>query len=119
MCAIMNVLAMLVQALFAGEILTGKTPGQQLHLATARFLVLWGVLQVVLAVAMRVKNLCPPWLLASAIGVLLAEILQFGLGERNHLLLHVPLAVAIFGGAVRQLLWARQNRNRVAIRETQ
>jgi len=117
LCAVVNVLAMLAQALFAGEILAGGASGQELHLAMARFLILWGVLQVAFAVAMKAKNLCPRWLLASAGGVLLAEILEFGLGKTNHVLLHVPLAVAIFGGTVRQLLWATQMRNRVAIEE--
>jgi uncharacterized membrane protein HdeD (DUF308 family) len=113
-----NVLAMLAQALFAGEVISGRSSGPVLHLAMAKFLVLWGVLQLLLAISMKRKNLCPRWLLASVVAVLLAEILEFALGETSHLVLHVPLAVAIFGGAVRQLLWTIQMRSRVAMEET-
>jgi hypothetical protein len=113
-----NVLAMLVQALFAGEIISGRSSGLTLHLATAKILVLWSVLQLLLTISMKLKNLCPQWLVASVAAVLLAEILEFALGETNHLVLHVPLAVAIFGGAIRQLLWTMQMRSRVAMEET-
>jgi hypothetical protein len=115
---LVNVLAMLVQALFAGELISGRPSGPVLHLAMAKFLVLWSVLQLMLAISMKLKSLCPRWLLASVAAVLLAEILEFALGETNHLVLHVPLAVGVFGGAVRQLLWAMQLRNRVAMEET-
>jgi hypothetical protein len=84
----------------------------------AKILVLWSVLQLLLTISMKLKNLCPQWLVASVAAVLLAEILEFALGETNHLVLHVPLAVAIFGGAIRQLLWTMQMRSRVAMEET-
>lgn len=114
---VVNIVAMLTQALFAGEILAASAPGQEHHIVMAKFLVLWGVLQLAFAFAMKVTKLCPRWLLASAVGILLAEIIEFGLGETNHVLLYVPLAVAIFGGAVRQLLWAMQTRGRVVVQE--
>jgi len=116
--SIVNLFAMLTQALFAGVIVSGGQSGQKLHLATAKFLVLTGLLQVLLALAMKVKAFVPRWLLPSTIGVLLAEIVEFGLGTTGHLLFHVPLAVAIFGGATRQWLWAAQNRATAQTGET-
>jgi len=111
--SVVNVLAMITQALFAGEILSGKTSGPALHLAMAKFLVICGAFQLAAAFAMRRKDLCPRSLLIAVAGVLAAEILEFGLGEFHNLLLHVPLGVAIFGGAVRQLLWSTQQKAEV------
>jgi|GraSoiStandDraft_43_1057313.scaffolds.fasta_scaffold33909_1 hypothetical protein len=104
--SIVNVIAMLVQALFAGEILGGMSYGPALHLGMAKFLVIWGGLQATVALAMKTRHLAPPWLPIAAAGVFVAEVCEFGLGHFHSLILHVPLAVAIFGGAVRQFLWS-------------
>jgi len=44
-----------------------------------------------------------------ASGVLLAaEVIEFALGHFHSVALHVPLGLAIFGGAIVQLLWSLQ-----------
>lgn len=103
---IVNVLAMLAQATFAGEFLSGSEQALTMHLLGARFLVLWGILLLSLTIALRLKHACPPWIVFSSGGVLLAEIVEFAFGHLHNLAWHVPLGVAIFGGAVRQLIWA-------------
>jgi hypothetical protein len=40
------------------------------------------------------------------IAILLAEVLETYSGYRGILVLHVPLAMGIFGGIMRQLFWA-------------
>ncbi len=35
-----------------------------------------------------------------------AEVAEFAAGHLHHVAIHVPLGFAIFGGAIRQLLWA-------------
>jgi hypothetical protein len=104
--AIINVVAMLMQAWFAGGIVGGMNSAPALHLGMAKFLVIWGGVQVMLALGMKAKGLAPRWLPIATAGVLAAEICEFGLGHFHSLVLHVPLAVAIFGGALRQFLWA-------------
>jgi hypothetical protein len=42
----------------------------------------------------------------SVIAILLAEVLETYSGYRGILVVHVPLAMGIFGGIMRQLFWA-------------
>lgn len=102
---IVNVLAMLAQAEFAGEFLSGSEQALKMHLLGARFLVMWGVVLLTFTIALRTKRACPLWIVFSSAGILLAEIVEFTLGHFHNLAWHVPLGVAIFGGAVRQLIW--------------
>jgi hypothetical protein len=49
-------------------------------------------------------------MLMLSVGVLGAEVLEFGLGYLHHVAIHVPLGLAIFGGAIRQTLWVLQQK---------
>ena len=57
-------------------------------------------------IALKVKGMCPAWLVLSNIGILLAEVVEAACGHFHILAVHVPLGLAIFGGITRQLYWA-------------
>jgi hypothetical protein len=103
---IAHVLTLLVQATFAGMMIGGNHHAASLHEFTAKILVPLAFFQMVLAIALRVQARCPFWVLMAS-GVLLgAEVVEFSAGHFHNVALHVPLGVAIFGGALRQLLWS-------------
>jgi hypothetical protein len=103
---ITNVTAMLIQSIFAGRLLGGDRMARQLHEATAQALVLIAIGQLSLAIALRIKAGSPPWILLATGTMLAAEVLEFAAGHFHNLALHVPLGVALFGGALRLLLWS-------------
>jgi hypothetical protein len=105
---ILNVLTMLLQALFAGRMLGGDDQSTNLHEFTAKALVLLTASQIVLAILLRLRRGCPTWVPAAGGVLLAAEVLEFALGHFHSVALHVPLGLAIFGGAIRQLLWSLQ-----------
>jgi hypothetical protein len=103
-----NVVTMLAQAAFAGRMLGGDYRSANLHELTAKVLVLLGATQVLFVILLSRTGRSPRWMLVSSVGVLGAEILEFALGHLHHVAIHVPLGLAIFGGAIRQALWVLQ-----------
>jgi len=101
-----HVLTVLVQAAFAGMLIGGNHQAANLHELTAKILVPLAFFQMVLAIALRVEACCPLWVPVASGALLAAEIVEFSAGHFHNVALHVPLGVAIFGGALRQLLWA-------------
>jgi hypothetical protein len=101
-----NVLIMLIQAAFAGRMLGGDYQSVNLHEFTAKVLVLLTLSQTVLAVFLKLRAGCPTWVPVASGTLLAAEVLEFALGHFHSVALHVPLGLAIFGGAIRQLLWS-------------
>lgn len=69
-------------------------------------------LQIVLAVALRIREGCPRWVPVASGALLAAEVIEFSAGHFHYMMLHVPLAAAIFGGALRQLTWASRWKRR-------
>ncbi len=65
-----------------------------------------GCAQIGMAILLRSKNLCPRWLVAASALLLIAEVAEFAMGHLHYVMVHVPLGVGIFGGAVRQLVWS-------------
>ncbi len=106
-----SVLTMLVQATFAGKMLGGDDQAANLHEMTAKVLVLLGCVQLGMAILLRFMNLCPRWLVAASALLLIAEVAEFALGHLHYVMVHVPLGVGIFGGAVRQLVWSVMQRD--------
>jgi hypothetical protein len=106
-----SVLTMLVQATFAGKMLGGDDQAANLHEMTAKVLVLLGCAQLGMAILLRSMNLCPRWLVAASALLLIAEVAEFALGHLHYVMVHVPLGVGIFGGAVRQLVWSVMQRD--------
>jgi hypothetical protein len=101
-----TVLTMLVQATFAGKMLGGDDQAANLHELTAKILILLGCAQIGMAILLRSRNLCPRWLVAASALLLIAEVAEFAMGHLHYVMVHVPLGVGIFGGAVRQLVWS-------------
>lgn len=107
---VVNVIVMLVQAMWAGRMLGGDARSVELHELTAKVLVLLGTaIALSMILARRVAKF-PRSLLISSVGLVIAEILEFALGHMNLVAFHVPLGLAIFGGAVRQMVWVLQQR---------
>ncbi len=96
----------LIQATFSGMMIGGSQQAAYLHELTAKILVLVSLGQTLLAIALRAKGRCPLWVPMASGGLLAAEVIEFSAGHFHYAALHVPLGVAIFGGALRQLLWA-------------
>jgi len=105
---ILNVLAMLLQALFAGRMLGGDDQSANLHELTAKVLVLLTVSQILVAILLRLRRGCLMWVPVASGVLLAAEVIEFALGHFHSVALHVPLGLAIFGGAIVQLLWSLQ-----------
>lgn len=103
---LVHVATLLIQASFAGIMIGGDHRGLILHELTARILVPLAFCQMLLAITLRVKARCPVWVPVASGGLLAAEVIEFATGHFHNAALHVPLGVAIFGGALRQLLWA-------------
>ena len=112
--SLVNLLTMLVQAAFAGRMLGGDGLSASLHEFTAKILVLIGVAQLTLMLIAWRKRQAPFGVVLANVGILLAEILEFALGHFHQVAFHVPLGVAIFGGAVRQVLWAMSQKRVLA-----
>jgi hypothetical protein len=106
MVLLIHLLAVVAQATLAGMFLSGSGMALLLHEMTARGLVGICLLQIAITVLLRVRGGCPAWVLISAIAILLAEMLETYSGYRGLLAVHVPLALGIFGGIMRQLFWA-------------
>ena len=101
-----HLLAVIAQATLAGMFLSGSGTALSWHEMTARALAGICVLQIATTGLLRVRGVCPTWMLISAIAILLTEVLETYSGYRGILVVHVPLAMGIFGGVMRQLLWA-------------
>jgi hypothetical protein len=107
----LTVLTMLIQAAFAGRIIGGNAQAVTLHEGTAKILVLLACGQLLLASALRVQARCPLWIPLASGALLAAEVLEFAAGHAHNVALHVPLGVAIFGGALRHLFWSMREAN--------
>jgi hypothetical protein len=103
---IVQVLTLLLQATFAGMMIGGNHHAANLHEFTAKILAPLALVQTVLAIAWRVQARCPLWVPVASAALFPAEIVEFSAGHLHNVALHVPLGVAIFGGALRQSVWA-------------
>ena len=112
-----NLFLMLAQAAFAGRLIDGDARSLFLHGRTAMLLVLIGVLQLGVAIALWRKDIAPRGFAFANAGFLVGEVLTFGAGALHILVLHVPLAIMLFGGLVRQMFWIRRIAERPAALE--
>ncbi|ABF43588.1 hypothetical protein Acid345_4588 [Candidatus Koribacter versatilis Ellin345] len=112
-----NLLLMLAQAAFAGRLIDGDARSLFLHGLTAKLLVLLGVVQLTVAILLGKKGIAPRSFTFANAGFLVGEIFTFGAGELHILVLHVPLAIMLFGGVVRQMFWIRRIAERPAALE--
>jgi hypothetical protein len=68
-------------------------------------LVLLALIQLSLAITMKRKRACPAWLVTANIGLVVAEVIEAICGHFHVVELHVPLALGIGAGVMRQLFW--------------
>ncbi|MGH9558441.1 MAG: hypothetical protein ACRD30_04310 [Bryobacteraceae bacterium] len=98
-------LAIFVQAVFAGEFLSGQDGPVFFHEFTG--FVILGICLVQIALAAFSGS---PWLAISTVFIFLAEGLQVGTGFARFLGVHIPLAIAVFGAVIWQTLWVFRKR---------
>ncbi|WP_214324576.1 hypothetical protein [Nonomuraea sediminis] len=101
---VLNTLAVLVQAVSAGMLLSGG--GSGLHGTGALAVHVLGLIQLVTAVLLWRPGRGPGWPALAALVVLLAGFVQSALGGSGVVLVHVPLGMAIFGLSVWLLVWS-------------
>jgi hypothetical protein len=107
----LNVGLMLFQSVLAGRMLGGHGRALVFHQRTAKLLVIMACVQLLAAIYLRFRSLCPLWVPLASAGLLLAGVIEFAAGEMHNVALHIPLGVAIFGGFLRQLLWSTREAN--------
>jgi hypothetical protein len=103
---LVNLLVIFVQFSFVGLMIGGNDLAVNLHGATGLLLILVMLIQMPLVVAMKMKAICPAWVVVANVGIIVAEVIETICGHFHNTALHVPLALAIFGGVMRQLSWA-------------
>ena len=103
---VLNVLIIFLQFVFAGQMIGGSDFAVNLHSGTGLLLIFVAIIQTSLAIAMRRINIGPGWLIPANVGIVLAEAIEAVCGHFRLVSVHVPLALAIFGGVLRQLFWS-------------
>lgn len=95
---------MFIQAVLAGEFLSGADGSVKFHEVTGWTVVGISVIQVILvSIGMR-SGFASLWWLVGSVMLLLGESLQVGSGYARFLEVHVPLGVIVFGGVVWQAI---------------
>ncbi len=101
-----NLLAIFVQAIYAGQFLSGMEAPVRFHEWSAWAILGLTALQLLVsAVYRRIHPGHGLWMALSTISIFLAEGLQVGTGYGRFPAVHVPLGVLIFGGVLCQAVW--------------
>jgi hypothetical protein len=103
---LINLVVIFAQFSLAGQMLSGRVSAFTIHGFTGVLLVLIALVQAVLSISLKAKNIGPTWLVVANLGIIAAEVIEAACGHFHNLAVHVPLALAIFGGVMRQLFWA-------------
>ncbi|RJL34319.1 hypothetical protein [Bailinhaonella thermotolerans] len=93
----------LVQAVTAGQILTGAAAGVHQTGATALHVV--ALVQLIAAVLLWRPGGGPGWPALASLVVMVAGFMQSATGGMGNLAVHVPLGMTVFGLAVALLVW--------------
>lgn len=105
----LHALAVLTQAVFAGQFLSGVDAQVVFHERLAWVIFALAAAQIVLAVGL-LRAGAPHWFLVASIFILIAEGLQLGTGYGRFLGVHIPLGVFVFGVATWLMLWSFQRK---------
>ena len=97
-----HALAVLTQAVFAGQFLSGSDSQVQFHEVTGWIVLAICLGQIAIVAALMRSGRVSLMLLFGSIFVLLGEGLQIGTGYGRFLNVHVPLGVIIFGSVAAQ-----------------
>ncbi|HVV45630.1 MAG TPA: hypothetical protein VHC72_10500 [Bryobacteraceae bacterium] len=101
-----NLLAIFVQAVYAGQFLSGMEAPVRFHEWSAWAILALTAVQLLLAAIYRQVNSGHGlWMVLSTVSIFLAEGLQVGTGYGRFPAVHVPLGVLIFGGVLCQGVW--------------
>jgi hypothetical protein len=103
---LINLLVIFAQFGLAGQMLGGRGSAVAIHGLTGVLLVLIAFVQAALSIVLKAKSIGPTWLVVANVGIIVAEVIEAACGHFHNLAVHVPLALAIFGGLMRQLFWA-------------
>ena len=100
----LHALAVLAQAVLAGQFLSGIEGPVLFHEWTAWLILALSAAQIILALWLaRISG--PLWLWVASIFIFISEALQVGTGYGRFLGVHVPLGVFVFGAVIWMLLW--------------
>jgi hypothetical protein len=99
-----HVLAVLTQAVFAGQFLSGSDSPVRFHELTGWIVLAIAATQIVAAALLLRSGRASLLLLFCSIFVLLGEGLQLGTGYGRFLNVHIPLGVILFGGVTAQAI---------------
>lgn len=102
----LHALAVLTQAVFAGQFLSGADAQVVFHEWTAWAIFVLSVMQVGIAAVLLLRSAAPLWLLVASVFVFIAEGLQLGTGYGRFLGVHIPLGVFVFGTVTALMLWS-------------
>jgi hypothetical protein len=102
---LLHALAVLTQAVFAGQFMSGIDSPVVLHEWTAWLVLALSGAQIVLALIL-IRAGGPLWLVVASLFILIAEALQTGTGYGRFLGVHIPLGVFVFGALTWLTLWA-------------
>jgi hypothetical protein len=103
---LINLLLIFAQFGFAGQMLAGSSAAIRFHGFTGVLLVLIALIQAAVSIVLKAKGIGPSWLVGANVGVIVAVAIEAVCGHFHYLALHVPLALGIFAGVMRQLFWA-------------
>jgi hypothetical protein len=103
---LINLLLIFAQFSFAGQMLAGSNTAVRFHGFTGVLLVLIALVQAALSIVLKAKSIGPTWLVVANVGIIVAVAIEAVCGHFHYLALHVPLALGIFAGVMRQLFWA-------------
>lgn len=95
--AALHVLMILLQAIFAGQFLSGRGSFLELHRTNAELIPWVSAAQLIVATIATRRSRGRFSIPLATFGLLVAEIVQISAGYGGDLRLHVPLGVAIFG----------------------
>lgn len=101
---VLHALAILTQAVFAGQFLSGVDAQVLLHERTAWVALALCLIQIALAAILFRSGAVSLWLLIGSVFIFLAEGLQVGTGFGRLLIVHIPLGVVVFGALCWQCL---------------
>ncbi|OLT10570.1 hypothetical protein BJF79_25770 [Actinomadura sp. CNU-125] len=89
---------MLIQGITAGLLLDGTENGGEIHRSTSSIVIVALVITITAAILVR-RNGGPIRPLATCLVTTVLTLVQYALGENGSAAVHVPLGVALMGGA--------------------
>jgi hypothetical protein len=95
---ILHLTGILLQAVLAGQFLSGRDAAVVFHERVGWAVAAIGLVQILLAIALRLPQNAALALILSSAMIFLGEVLQIGTGYLRFPGVHVPLAILIGGG---------------------